>query len=738
MIPTGISSEFAGHRPSARSATQAGVAHYGARDGVLAIAPADAPSHYNTAMPRDVPIGNGHLLVNFDSRYHLRDIYFPHVGRENHSAGHRFGLGVWVDGAFSWVHDTWKVELRYAADTLATHVTLTHPDGDLSIVCTDVVDFHEYALVRRFTVTNGAQRPRAVRLFFHHDFHINETEVGDTAYFDPQRRALIHYKDGRWFLMDGCVEDGPPGFDQWAVGKKETDGKEGTWRDAEDGELSGNSVVQGEIDSVGAIHVSLAPGATTTAWYWMACGFSYEDVKTVHSVILDKTPAALQARTQAYWRLWVNAEPNDLNGVGDDVASLFRRSLLTVRTQIDHHGGIVAATDYDIASFARDTYAYVWPRDGALVAHALDDAGYDGVTTPFFDFLSRVQTEDGYWMHKYNTDGSLASSWHAWWERGERQLPIQEDETGLPLWALWHHFDKFHDVEFVRPLYRTMIRPAAEFMASYVDANGLPQPSYDLWEERRGVHAWTIAATWAGLMAAARFFAVFGDTDDAQRMALAARRMKSAAERYLWHDGEQRFLRSIFPSVGDGTYEADMTVDASVCGLFLFDMFDADDPRIASTVAHMREKLWVPTPVGGLARYEHDEYQRGSADASVPGNPWFVCTLWLARWHIAVAHTADDLAPALELLRWVASRALPSGVLAEQVDPQTDAPLSVSPLTWSHGAVIQTVVDYTEKLSRFNVCPDCGQPVRRRDRATFLSERLASIGVLEETGGAHR
>jgi len=80
-------------------------------------------------------------------------------------------------------------------------------------------------------------------------------------------------------------------------------------------------------------------------------------------------------------------------------------------------------------------------------------------------------------------------------------------------------------------------------------------------------------------------------------------------------------------------------------------------------------------------------------------------------------------------LRWVASRSLPSGVLAEQIDPQTDAPLSVSPLTWSHAAVIQTVVDYTEKLAQFNLCPQCGQPLRRRDRATFLSERLATIGA---------
>ena len=678
-------------------------------------------------MPRDLPIGNGHLLVNFDERYHLRDIYFPHVGQENHSAGHRFGLGAWIDGAFSWIHDTWRISGTYADDTLATRVTLTHPDGSVTITGTDVVDFHEYVLVRRFDVTNRLDRPRELRLFFHHDFHIAETEVGDTAYYDPLHRGLIHYKGDRWFLMNACLDGQPAGFAQWAVGKKETDGKEGTWRDAEDGELSGNSVVQGSVDSVGAVHMTLPPGATTTVWYWIACGFSYDDVKTVNAVITDKSPEELQRRTQAYWRLWCNAEPNDVDDLGDDVATLFRRSLLTVRTQIDHHGGIVAATDYDITSFARDTYAYVWPRDGALVAHALDDAGYDGVTRPFFEFLGRVQTREGYWMHKYNTNGSLASSWHPWWAGGERQLPIQEDETGLPLWALWHHFDKFHDVEFIRPLYRSMIKPAAAFMTAYVDDNGLPKPSYDLWEERRGVHAWTVAATWAGLMAAARFFAAFGDTDDAAATSAAAERMRAAAGRAFWHDGERRFVRSVV--AGASGYTPDLTVDASVCGLFLFGMLAADDERVESTVRHLRDRLTVPTPIGGLARYENDEYQRTTPRSDIPGNPWFVSTLWLAQWQVAAARTANDLAPALDLLRWAAARALPSGILSEQVDPITGAPLSVSPLTWSHGAVIQAVVDYAEKLSTFNVCPECGEPTRRRDRETFLSRRLEGIAT---------
>ena len=38
-------------------------------------------------MPRDIPVGNGNLLVTFDAQYQLRDIYFPFVGMEDHTAG---------------------------------------------------------------------------------------------------------------------------------------------------------------------------------------------------------------------------------------------------------------------------------------------------------------------------------------------------------------------------------------------------------------------------------------------------------------------------------------------------------------------------------------------------------------------------------------------------------------------------------------------------------------------------
>src|SRR3989338_3617270 len=73
-------------------------------------------------MPRDIPVGNGSMLVTFDREYQIRDIYYPYVGKENHTIGHPSRMGVWVDGQFSWMGGEWQKTLKYKEDTLVTDV----------------------------------------------------------------------------------------------------------------------------------------------------------------------------------------------------------------------------------------------------------------------------------------------------------------------------------------------------------------------------------------------------------------------------------------------------------------------------------------------------------------------------------------------------------------------------------------------------------------------------------------
>ncbi|MGB6066613.1 MAG: glycoside hydrolase family 15 protein [Desulfomonilaceae bacterium] len=656
-------------------------------------------------MPRDIPVGNGKLLVCFDSDYCIRDLYFPHVGKENHVGGNYSRFGVWVDGRFSWVGKDWKLDLRYVNDTLITDVSLHNPSLGIIVRCNDAVDFHECVFLRKVYVENLDAKKREVRLFLANDFSISGNDVGDTAAFDPKTGGIVHYKDDIYFLINGRSEQSNAlaGF---AVGQKGVGALEGTYRDAEDGVLSGNPIAQGAVDSVVSVSLEIEGNSSDTAYFWICAGQKWEEIRVTDAIVKDKHPETMISRTSDYWRLWVRKENPRLEHLPEEIGELYRRSLLILRTQIDWQGGIIAANDSDVIKFNRDTYSYIWPRDGALVANALDQAGFPELSEKFYRFSADVIEEGGYLLHKYNPDGTLASSWHPWLSEGHPQLPIQEDETALVVWALWHHFVYRRDVEFIKPFYKSFIKKAADFMCDYRDKDtGLPAASYDIWEERHGVFSFTVAAVFSGITAASLFCTAFGEKDTAEHYMRVAAEIRDAASTHLWRPELNRFCRMISRN-SHGEIEFDPTRDASVAGLFAFGLYSSSDPRILSTMEDLREKLWIKTQVGGMARYEGDNYHRASND--LPGNPWFICTLWLADFLAERAETQADVASAIELMKWVTEHALPSGVLAEQVHPLTGEPLSVSPLTWSHATFVATAHRVLRHLGRIKVCPECG------------------------------
>ena len=225
----------------------------------------------------------------------------------------------------------------------------------------------------------------------------------------------------------------------------------------------------------------------------------------------------------------------------------------------------------------------------------------------------------------------------------------------------------------------------------------LPKPSWNLWEDRRGIHTFTCAAVVGGLRAAAKFAHLFGERTRGEKYAQTADKIITGMREHLYSEEKGRFLRALeFRSGDDEHFEPDATVDASLFGAFYFGAFEANDKLIKNTMRAVEKHLWIPTKIGGVARFENDSYMRVSND--VAGNVWFICTLWLADYRIAIAKKKSDLKGAIEILEWTVKRALPSGVLAEQVDPLTGAPVSVSPLTWSHSTFVATVVNYLKKL----------------------------------------
>lgn len=653
-------------------------------------------------MPKSLVLGNGNILIGLDKFAQVKDFYFPYVGMENQVGGHQVHkIGVWVDGKFSWIDDgTWEIKIGYAFETLVGQTEAINHNLRIKLEFLDTVYNETDIFVREVTVYNLDEAPRTIKLFFHQKFEIYESRRGDTAYYDPVKHAIIHYKGRRVFLINMASDF--DSFDDFSIGNFSIEGKEGTFKDAEDGELEKNPIEHGLVDSVVGFSMQLKSLESKRVYYWIAAARLIDEAKHLNDYILAKTPQHIIKTTGDFWRAWVNKEPLNFCKLDKGIVDLFKKSLLIIRTHIDNKGAILASGDSDMLQHGKDNYSYMWPRDGALVATTLDKAGDNNVAKRFFEFCNHVISEEGYFMHKFLTDESLGSSWHPWVRNGQIELPIQEDETALVLIALRQHFEISKDLEFIESIYNSMIKKAAEFMVLFKnDKTNLPKPSYDLWEEKFGVHTFTAASVYGALIAASEFATMLSKSDAAAIYCQTAEQIKEAILKYLWDEKEGYFYKMIV--FKDGGFEVDRTVDSSSAyGVFKFNVLSVDDERLTRSFKKMEEKLTINSQVGGLTRYEGDYYYRVSYD--FPGNPWFITSLWMAQYQIASARSEEDLKPAFDWLKWVEKNALFSGVMSEQLNPITGEQISASPLTWSHSEFVSTVLQYLKKMENLGVC----------------------------------
>jgi GH15 family glucan-1,4-alpha-glucosidase len=163
--------------------------------------------------------------------------------------------------------------------------------------------------------------------------------------------AIIHYKRDNYFLLGAMSALG--GMLEYATGIKGFGGAEGTWRDAEDGKLSMNPVAQGSVDSAFSVRADMLPDAACEVHAWICAGHSMGDITRLYNHIHDVGFDTLVRETSRYWAAWSDKETERLKILPDPIPSLFRRSLLTIRTNFDNHGAIIAANDSDIMETAR-------------------------------------------------------------------------------------------------------------------------------------------------------------------------------------------------------------------------------------------------------------------------------------------------------------------------------------------------------------------------------------------------
>ena len=652
-------------------------------------------------MAKSLILANGNIFVGLNASGFVSDFFFPYVGVENHVRGEAHRVGVWYQHKLSWLDDgSWDIEIDLVQKTFIGLMKCTNKHTGLTLTITNVVYNEKNIFLREIEVTNASDHTEDIKLFFHQVFSIYETPQGDTAYYDPVKNALIHYEGRRMFLIYGEASDIP--FNDFSVGLYGIEGKEGTWKDAEDGILSKNPIEHGHVDSTLSISLTLHKGETKKAYYWITVGETKAEVYELHDYIKYRSPSQLIESTSKFWKAWLTRQEYLVCDTTEPkFLELFRKSLFYIRGNIDNRGAIIASGDSDMLQHGRDTYSYMWPRDGAMTVMALLKVGEYNISKHFFKFCNDVIEPDGYLMHKYRADRSLGSSWHPFVKDGEPILPIQEDETALVLVALYEYYEKTKDIEFIEGHYNSVIKRMATFLADFTDpVTGLPRPSYDLWEEKHGVSTFTAAASYAGLIAGAKFAKLFEKENDERLFRTTAEKMKDAILTHLYDKELRMFIKLLNTKNGEMVY--DTTIDmSSIYAIYAYGVLEVTDPLVTESIATIEEKLRIHTGIDGVPRYTGDRYYMQAE--GVP-NPWYITTLWLAQYYALIAKSPDDLEKVTHWLAWTVKHSPLSGVLSEQLHPFSGIQLSATPLTWSHAEYVRTIMVYHDALLRVGVC----------------------------------
>ncbi|HKQ49736.1 MAG TPA: trehalose-phosphatase [Phycisphaerae bacterium] len=383
-----------------------------------------------------------------------------------------------------------------------------------------------------------------------------------------------------------------------------------------------------------------------------------------------------RAQTERSWSGWAGSLT--LPSLQPD---LVRRSALVLKAlTYGPTGAIAAAATTSLPEHAGGIrnwdYRYCWPRDAAMAAAALVQLGNIGPGTKFLDWVIGILEgyEPGALLRPvYTVSGGHLGS--------EADIPELAGYRGSRPVRVGNAAAQQVQLDVCGPI-ADLIAQLAEhgaalssehwhlvnIMVSAV-AERWREPDHGIWEVRlpRRHHIHSKVMCWQTVdrgLAIARYLGRRKPEWEALRKEIADDVLTQG-----WNEDTRAFC---------GTYGS-ADANAATLSIALAGLLPATDPRFLSTVAHIERELLVDSAV---YRYRTDDGLPGVEGA------FNLCTLWLADAYIALGRRDEAHA----LFENFCRLAGPTGLLAEEYDPENKIALGNFPQAYSHLALIQTAV----------------------------------------------
>jgi glucoamylase len=357
------------------------------------------------------------------------------------------------------------------------------------------------------------------------------------------------------------------------------------------------------------------------------------------------------------------------------IRSLFKISIDVLEDCCLENGAIVAANptkEYypPVASH----YFYVWPRDASYICIAADIAGVEEIQEKFFSWCWNRAEElqkTGLFLEKYFVNGLKALH------------RFQPDQTGTVLYAIWHHYHHKGNLHKCSK-FEDLIICLAEGITNEWRKDHFSMVTNDLWEERLTFpdlcdnFTYSLEACIRGLECA---YEMCPDGEH-EKWISVAKQMRTLLEK---HFIDNYFTRSYGKLI-------DRAIDASMLGLvYPFNIYDANDPRMISTVKEIEDKLVIN---GGMHRYQFDYYDGwvyGGMLRMKGAGAWPLLNFWMTIYYAL----QGNIEKAQEYFQWILERV--EKYIPEQLFDNA-LQISVSPLAWSH-AMFLIAVSFLEPLT---------------------------------------
>lgn len=386
----------------------------------------------------------------------------------------------------------------------------------------------------------------------------------------------------------------------------------------------------------------------------------------------------------------------------------FHQSLKTIiknATKPDVRPGMVVASP----SRSNPDYYYDWVRDTALTMRAMVDY-YELKKDPKIKqllftwvdaeaFRQNQPTFTGLGEPKYFIDGR---GYTGGWGRPQNDGPALRAITMIKFARI---LLKEGNQDFVlKVLYHGTI-PANSVIKKDLEytAHHWREPSFDLWEEEKGMHFYTLLAQHTALQEGALLARELGDAGAAQFYDQESRKIAQSLKS-LYVDPTIGLKTTMGREGGLGYKNSNIDVAPLLALLHnhpyqkVFPFRSAPVQKYVSVLIDTFNNLYAvnkayPDLGVAIGRYPEDRYD--GYQTSGQGNPWFLSTIGLAEYYCQLNREAfrSDLSQKIEnQFKRVLFHSDRRGAMSEQFNHNNGVMQGATELTWSHNAYLTAMM----------------------------------------------